>query len=490
MIKKSMILILLLFVVGFTPKNKYSKINQVIKFYSESKLLVNSTWALYAKYADNNEVIISLNPNMSVAPASGLKVFTSSLALDVLGSDYKFETKLFYDGEISNGILNGNIYIVGGGDPTLGSSLVKGSLSMDELFTKWKNKITEKGITKINGNIIADDLMFDEKSLPDQWNWIDIGNYYGASSPALTINDNLYYLFFETGAKEGDSTRLIRTEPELPDVTFENHILTGKKFSGDNGYVYLAPNSKNAILSGTLPAGEKEFSIKGSLPDPTLFAAQAFNKFLLRNNVEVNGKSLKVKSKIKYDSNKLIDLHKSPELKDIVYIVNKRSNNLYTELLLKMVAYKKTGLGSTDNGIEILEDFLTDNKINTDALILYDGCGLSREDAISAKMMVDLLSMNMNKKYFSDFYNSLGIVGDPDDISFYKSLGVGTPLEKNARMKSGSIVGVRSYSGYLKDKSGRTIVFSMIANNYKGSGSEVNKIHLELMKELANLKSK
>ena len=199
---------------------------------------------------------------------------------------------------------------------------------------------------------------------------------------------------------------------------------------------------------------------------------------------------LKTKSKIKYDSTKLIDLHKSPELKDIVYIVNKRSNNLYTELLLKNVAYKKTGLGSTDNGIEILEDFLNGNGINTDALILYDGCGLSREDAISAKMMVDLLSVNMNKKYFADFYNSLGIVGDPNDISFYKNLGVGTALEKNARMKSGSIVGVRSYSGYLKDKSGRTIVFSMIANNYKGSGSNVSKIHLELMKELANLKSK
>lgn len=485
--KKKLLLFILL--IGLCNQSPAQNLAGSIKEYASSKLLRNAQWSLYAKYLDGkHEEIISFNPDLSVAPASGLKVFTSSLALDYLGSDYQFETKLYYDGEIKDGILNGNIFIVGGGDPTLGSSQVKGSLSLKELFNEWLNALISKGIKKINGNIVGDDLIFDEKNLPDQWNWIDIGNYYGASSPALTINDNLYFLYFETSSEVGRDTKLLRTDPEIPNLTFENHIKTGRKNSGDNGYVYLSPNSYHAVLSGTLPAGEKEFAIKGAIPDPTLFAAQAFYKFLIENNLQVVGSALKLTYKIAYDNNKLLIVHKSPKLKDIVFVVNKKSNNLYTELLLKQVAYNQTGIGSTDAGIEILEQFLRNNNIDTKSLILYDGCGLSREDAISSRMMVELLEVNLSKKYFNDFYNSLGIVGDPTDISFYKNLGIGTSLEKNARIKSGSIVGVRSYSGYLRNKSSRMIAFSMIANNYKGSGSDVNKIHLKLMEELANLK--
>jgi len=465
-----------------------NKINKLVESYSSTKLLKNSTWSLYAKYLDNSEVIIDLNSSKSVAPASGLKVFTSSFALNELGSDFQFHTYVFYDGEILNGELNGNIYIVGGGDPTLGSTQVEGSLSMEKLFDKWYQKISNLGIRKINGSINADELNFDGNDLPDQWNWIDIGNYYGASSPALTIHDNLYYLFFETSSKVGRKTKLIRTEPEIEGLTFVNHIKSGKKNSGDNGYVYCAPHSFKAELRGTLPAGENEFSIKGSIPDPGLFAVQAFKKYLIDKQIPVEKRVAKLSEKISYDKNKMIDDHLSPKLKDIIYIINKKSNNLYTELILKAVTLAKDGIGSTLRGIELMEKFLSENNIDTDALILYDGSGLSRENSITAKLMVDLLSLNTRKIYFDDFYNSLGIVGDSNDISFFTNSGLGTSLEKNARIKSGSIVGVRSYSGYLKDKSGRTIVFSMIANNFKGSGTEVNKIHLKLMEELANLK--
>ena len=485
---KKILLSLFLILTAFAPIKKYEKINGLVKQYANTKLLKNSTWSLYARYLDNSEVIIDHNSNLSVAPASGLKVFTTSFSLNELGSDYQFKTHVYYDGEIQNNELNGNIYIVGGGDPTLGSDQVKGSLNMNELFKKWFDKISELGIQKINGKIIADDLIFDGKNLPDQWNWIDIGNYYGASSPALTINDNLYYLYFETGSKVGSPTKLIKTEPVIERLTFSNHITTGRKNSGDNGYVYCAPNSFKAELFGTLPAGEKEFAIKGSIPDPSLFAVQSFQKYLIEAGISVSQNADKLVQKIEYDEGKLVDVHLSPRLKDIVYIINKKSNNLYTELILKAVAYQKYGVGSTEKGIELLEQFLSENNINIEGLILYDGCGLSRENSITAKMMVDLLSLNYKKKYFDDFYNSLGIVGDADDISFFKNSGIGTSLEKNARIKSGSIVGVRSYSGYLKDRTGRTIVFSMIANNFKGSGSEVNKIHMKLMEELANLK--
>jgi len=119
---------------------------------------------------------------------------------------------------------------------------------------------------------------------------------------------------------------------------------------------------------------------------------------------------------------------------------------------------------------------------------MYDGCGLSRSNAITTNLMVDLLSTVSQKQYFTPFFNSLAFVGNPNDISSYSNYGIGTPIEKNAHIKSGVIEKVRAFSGYLNDMNGRTIVFSMIANNFNGSGGDVSNIHKKIMIELARLK--
>jgi len=467
---------------------KYQEINSSVNSYSSTKLLNNAQWALYAKYFDNDEEIIAHNQNMSVAPASGLKVFTSSAALDILGEEYRFDTKLYYDGELSNGSLEGNIIIVGGGDPCLGSDAVDGSLNLNDLMEVWMKAIEDLGIVEINGSILADELNYESNPVPDHWEWIDLGNYYAAPSSALSINDNLYYLYFKPAYKVGDEAKLLRTEPEIPGLNFTNYMKTGDEGSGDNGYVYSAPLHFDAALRGTIPAGTNEFSIKGAIPDPALFAAQYLSKSLNEHYITVKGEPGKVKVRTNYNERNLVFVSVSPPLKDIIYITNKRSNNVYTELLLKAISYKRTGLGSTSDGIIQVENFLKSKSINTDGLLLYDGSGLSRSNAITAKMMVDLLVANTRSKYFASFHKSLAVVGEPDDIGFFRNTGIGTAIEKKAWIKSGVIEGVRSYSGYIENKSGRAIVFSFIANNFNGSGSEVSRIHRELMIKLAELK--
>lgn len=462
-------------------------ISKIIKEHSQKKLLKHSSWGLYARYLDNGKEIISHNADLSLAPASGLKIFTSSAALNYLGEDFQFVTELYYDGELIANELNGNIYIAGGGDPTLGSDLVKGSLPLDSVINKIVSRIKKLGINKINGSVVADNLLYDPQPIPDHWEYIDIGNYYGASSSALTINDNLYYLYFKPAKKVGDLAEILRIEPGIPNLVFQNYMRTGEKSSGDNGYIYCAPGQFNADLRGTIPAGVEEFSIKGSIPDPPLFAVQYLTGKLNEAGIKVNGEPKKLTSKIEYEKSKLILQILSPPLKEIVYVVNKRSNNLYTELLLKAIAYHKFGVGNTGKGIELIEQFLKSSGINTDGLSLVDGCGLSRANMITPGMMVELLSFNTKRNYFNAFYNSLALVGDPEDIGFFSNMGRGTGIEKNAKIKSGVIFGVRSYSGYLKDRKGRTIVFSFIANNFNGSGSSVSNIHKELMIELAKL---
>ena len=195
--KKNILLIVFVFFISISNAQDLSSLNKLIGKYQNTKLLKNSIWSLHARYLNSGKEILNQNSNISLAPASNMKLFTSSAALEILGEDHTFTTKLYYDGTIDNsGSLNGNIYIVGGGDPTLGYDLVKCALPLDELMLTWVKAINERGIKKINGNIFADALLYDEKSIPDKWEWIDIGNYYGASSTALTINNNLYFLYF------------------------------------------------------------------------------------------------------------------------------------------------------------------------------------------------------------------------------------------------------------------------------------------------------
>ena len=175
----------------------------------------------------------------------------------------------------------------------------------------------------------------------------------------------------------------------------------------------------------------------------------------------------------------------SPTLKNIVYIVNKRSNNLYTEQLLMALSAYKYGKGNREKSIQIVYDFLKENNINIDGLELYDGSGLSRTNMITPKIMTDILSLMTKNKSFDSFYNSLGIAGNKNDISFYKNFGSGTRIENNARIKSGLINGVRSHSGYVKNRSGRMIAFSLIANNYNGKVNEINKFHEAFIEALA-----
>jgi D-alanyl-D-alanine carboxypeptidase/D-alanyl-D-alanine-endopeptidase (penicillin-binding protein 4) len=485
---KKLFILLVFIIPNLIFTQNYSSIKNYIDKEKESKLFQNASWSVTARYLDSGESIVAYNSEQALAPASNMKLLTSSSALDILGEDYKFSTKIFYDGEIdANGVLNGNVYIVGGGDPTLGYNLVKGVLALDDLMATWVKAFNNKGINAIKGNIIADDLLYDRIPIPNNWYWIDLGNYYATSTSALTINNNLYYLYFKPGKKVGDVAKVLRTEPIIDGLTFTNNMKTGRKGSGDNGYIFNAPLQFNATLRGTIPKGKKEFSIKGSIPNPPLFAVQYLKLKLNDAGISVKGNAILIEKEREYTISKQIIETLSPPIKEIVLIVNKKSDNLYTEMLLRAIGFKAKGEGSVEKGVEAVKDYFKKNEININGLLMFDGCGLSRSDAITTNLMLDLLSMITKKKYFNSFYNSLAVVGDKKDISSYRNYGLGTAIEKNAHIKSGVIEGVRAYSGYLKDRNGRTIVFSMIANNFNGSGSAVSNIHKNIMIKLAEI---
>jgi len=461
-------------------------IDKLIKSYQSTENLKNATWSLHAEYVDNGKKIIEYQNHFALTPASGLKLVTTATALEILGEDYKCETRLYYDGSLSSdGTLKGNIYIRGGGDPVLGSDRIEGSLPLDSLMITWVNAIKKSGIKKIEGSIFADDLLFDHKRAPDYWSWIDIGNYYGAGPCALSIHDNLYYLLFEPGKYAGQPAKVLGTEPEIPGLTFINHMQTGPRFSGDNGYIYAAPGQFKALLDGTVPAGQKVFKIKGAIPDPALFAAQRLHQELINAGFIITDYPAKLKNPYNYNSAKLIHTILSPPLKEIIFIINKKSFNLYAEQIVKLIALSQNDTGSLKDGLKIIKDFLEEKSISIDGLELFDGSGLSRSNLITTQTIVELLKFMARQSSFQSYYNSLSVAGDEDDEGNFNGFGNGTVIENNARIKSGFISNIRSHSGYVSDRAGRLIAFSFIANNYHGSTGTINTIHKSLMIKLA-----
>ena len=473
--------------VSFAPAQDRS-LDSVIANYSSSPALVHASWSVCARFVDTDSTICSFEPRKILAPASCLKLVTTAAALAVLGEEYRFQTTLTACGRIdSHHVLHGDLCIVGGGDPTLGSDLTPGSADLDTLLATWVRAIKQAGIRRIAGRVLADDFAFDRIPIPDDWFWVDIGNYYATSTSALTINDNLYRLYFHPGKKEGDAARLLRMEPRVTGLRFENHMKTGAEGSGDNGYIYCAPGEWNAVLRGTVPAGPSEFDIKGSLPDPPLFAAQALRSALRQARIPVQRGAIKLRSPRSYRDAKIILTTFSPPLKDVVTVINKRSFNLYAEQLLKTIGRERKGEGSTDAGIEAVEGILDSLGVDLQGMQLSDGCGLSRTNGISTWTLVSLLRAMKRTAHFDTYYHSLSLAGDSSDIGFFKSFGVGTEIQNNARIKSGTIQGVRSYSGYIRDRQGRLIAFALIANNFAGRSSRVDAIHRDIILQLARL---
>ncbi|OGR68369.1 MAG: D-alanyl-D-alanine carboxypeptidase/D-alanyl-D-alanine-endopeptidase [Elusimicrobia bacterium GWC2_61_19] len=438
----------------------------------------NAVWGLSVKDAATGKVILERDPRRNLVPASILKVFVTAAALDKLGPERSFSTRLYYDGAISNGFLNGNIYIKGGGDPSLGSQLVKGAAPLDEVFGAWAAAIKKAGINVINGAVVGDESAF-ESVQPGSWAWEDIGNYYAAQPSALTVNDGLYKLYLKPSEKEGGEAAVLRTEPYIDGLKFENHMKTGPAGSGDNGYIFAFPGQYQAVLRGSIPRGSPEFAIKGALPDPALFAAQSFSYYLAKAGVNSNKKAFKGALPPGSGGVLLAETASAP-LKNVVRVTNKRSFNLYAELLLRQLGLQR-GSGTPDAGLAAVRAYLAENGADVSELDLEDACGLSSRDTVKAENFTDILRAVSKKKYYAEFAESLVYPGDPDATGHVRAMGKGTGLEKNLRLKSGSLNGVRSYTGYLKTKKGRTLVFTSIINGYSTAPAVIDKMHETLL---------
>ena len=480
----------LLSFLGFSQLNSINKLNAEIEKLKKDPDLSHATWSLLVKDLKTGEVISDYNSDLSLVPASTLKIITTATALGILGPHYRYETKLEYSGTIDTitGILKGNLYINGSGDPTLGSELFKekGDTFITE---KWAKLIKAKGIKKINGDVIADASAFDDEMIPHTWIWADMGNYFGAGATGLNFMDNKYAVYFNSGDKPGDSTQIKKIIPAIPGLELTNSVTSDGR--GDNAFIFGTPYNYSRYASGTIPLNKINYEVEGSMPDPALFCAQSLRLSLQKEGVNTIGaittiRQLKIDNRFTNATRTLLFKHFSPSLDRIIYYTNLKSNNLFAETLLKTIAYEKTGLGSYYEAIESVKEFWTDRGIDVSGLFMYDGSGLSRANGATAKMLTDILTYMAKDTNFKSFYNSLPVAGRSGSIA---GLCKGTCAEDNLRAKSGYITRARSYAGYVKNRKGNDLAFTIIMNNYTCSPTEIKKKMEGLMIKIAELEN-
>lgn len=477
---KLSILTLFVFIFGqcsFSQKNEQNnpENSAIITKLLQHNELKHATVAVSVADCKTGKNLLEHNSLKSLIPASTRKLLTTAVALESFGAHFKFSTLLQHDGLIdtTTGTLHGNLYIVGNGDPTLGSRFIDEN-NTDSVLYQWIDVLKKQGIKTIEGQIIADQGLFSNHNTPGTWTWEDIGNYYGAAVYGLNVYDNLYKLHLQSFG-HNQATKIIGQEPEIVGMTFDNQI-KGSDKRGDNAYIYGGPYGLQRYCAGTITKHSSRFVIKGSIPNPAQVLVQLVTEKLAPNNIRLANKNLK------HNERKTLYHTQSPVLSEIIQKTNYRSINTYAEALLLQLGVQTKNEGSYEKSIVAVEEFLGDKQINFDGVNIYDGSGLSRYNTTTAKFQTRLLVyMYQKSPNFAAFYESLPVAGKSGTLTrmFQKTAAVG-----KIRAKSGSVRRVRAYAGYMEAQSGKTLAFSVNINHFEGSDANAKKLLEQLMLDI------
>ncbi len=461
-------------------------LQRIVDDWSNSDYLKHASAGISIVDANTGESVAEWESQRSLIPASNLKLVTTASALAILGPDYRFTTTLAYDGFIDGqGVLQGNIFIIGDGDPCLGSPDMAGVTSLPDFLDRMRAAIQQAGIRQVAGRVIGDDRIYSSLASGTHWQWLDLGNYYGCGAFGLNLHDNLYYLRFDQQTQLGTTPPVAKVEPAIPGLQFHNEVTSAGRGSGDNAYIYGSPYSYQRFLRGTIPVGSGYFTIKGAIPDPALFAAQQ-----LTNSLDAIGiLCMRPPASARHlqqvpEPGTVIYRHDSPSLAEIVRETNMESVNLYAEVLLRAIGLQQQGEGSASAGLEAIETYWGTKGIDFRGAQLYDGSGLSPRNALPARLFTDLMvAIQADSRVREAFMASLPLAGRSGSLRNYFK---GTPAENNLCAKSGYIERVRAYTGYASTQSGRLLAFSMMINNYQGGAGQARRKLFELMEALCN----
>jgi D-alanyl-D-alanine carboxypeptidase/D-alanyl-D-alanine-endopeptidase (penicillin-binding protein 4) len=444
----------------------YAQKPAALEAFLQKKGLTHAAVSFKAVDLSSGQTIASFNEKMAVIPASNMKIVTTATALDTLGESFRFQTELTYDGTIKDSILDGNLYLKGSGDPTLGSEFMIGD--KEGFLRDCLIVLRKAGIKSIEGDIVILDQLFGYEGVCPTWMVEDINTYYAPGIYGISIFDNIYRIYLQS-YKPGTRVKVSSISPEIPGLQLTNELRASKS-GNDRSRVDGSSSSLEKRLYGTIPANRTNYVVKSSIPDPGLFLADYLYKFLENNNITIKGKATTFRFTQQLPENdQTLTIIQSPRLPAIVRETNVKSNNHYAEHLYK----KLLTLDSLN-----ISDYWERRGLDGLSLLMVDGSGLSSTNAVTADFLTGIL-IYMYKKdgTMGAFYQSLPVAGKDGTVNTFLKK---TPLENKVRLKSGSISHVQAYSGYVEKEDNR-YVFSLIVNNFSGKRTDLRKAIEELL---------
>ena len=438
-------------------------------------------WGVLVRSLDNDETLYSVNARKLMLPASSMKVVTLAAAADKLGWDFRYDTRLYAAGPVEGATLEGDLVVVGSGDP----SLVAADGMSDRVFADWAAALKQRGIRTIAGRIVGDDNAFEDEALGFGWSWDDLPDDYAAGVGALQFNENAVRVTVAPGPAAGDSAA-IAIVPGGSGLTIVNTVVTGAAGSAPSLSTRRLPGSATLEVRGTIPPGAAPSTLDVSVDNPTLFYVGALRTALIANGIDVRGDAVdidNVRGARPMDGAPLVT-YRSPPLSELAVRLMKISQNQYAETLLKTIA--DAPIRSASSGRAIALPLLHGWGVQPNELVMRDGSGLTRYDFVTPEALVTILThVYRDRRLRGPFEASLPIAGRDGTLA---SRMKGTAAESNVRAKSGSMTGVRSLSGYVTTAGGEHLVFSIVANNFETTADVVNAATDAIVVRLATFK--
>ncbi len=449
------------------------KVQQILS----SPELAHGAHGCVIRTLDTGAEVFSVNPDKVLMTASNMKLLTSAAALDILGPDFRYTTKLLASAPIGkDGVLDGDLILVGSGDPVLGT----------EAFASTVEDLRAKGLKRVTGGVIADTGNFDRSGLGWGWSWDYLSAYYAAPAGGLNFNKNVMNIVVQPGEEPGSPAR-VTLQPGGSSMRVRNSVVTGEAGSRKSIYRVRDLAGTAVTVSGAIPVDASSSGPEATVAvaDPAQFAAESLRELLRNVDIPVEGRCRTGEAPAGAVT---VSRHVSKPLSEIVVDLNKWSDNLIAECLLRTIGSVKKDSGSISSGRSAAYEFF-EKRVGMDmgGVDMADGSGLSRLNLVScgniARLLVHMYSHKSSKYYIE----SLPVAGVDGTL---RNRMKGTPAEGSVKAKTGYIGGVSSLSGYVTSAAGQPFVFSIIFNNQIGTTTPCLRAQNEICAYLAGLNEK
>ncbi len=486
------LLIFALFSPVFAEKAREQDLSKKIDQVLAAPEVARGFWGIEIVSLTTGRTLYSENAERLFTPASNTKLFTTAATLALIGPDYRFHTTIEASGVLDKyGRLNGDLVLVGRGDPNLsGRSLpynfrTERKLDPVHVLQELADQVVAKGIKSIDGDVVADDSWYPYERYGEGWSQDDLMWEWGAPASALTINDNVVFLTIQPADRPGERAYMnITPFPDYYQV--DNRVMTTPAGTGPRKvYTLREPGSNRLVAWGNIPVDDRGHTESLAIEDPADFASRLLRRMLEQRGVAVYGKSRTRhtdlaslstfsittfasagggdNSRLQQAPPLVLASYESAPIVQDLRVINKVSQNLHAELMLRLLGRERGTAGTIDAGLEVIRGWLTQIEIRPEEYAFYDGSGLSRENLVTPHAVVKLLTYISRQPWAAQFEDTLPVGGVDGTLSERFK----TPdMNGRVRAKTGSLGHVNSLSGYATTASGDRIAFSILTNNH------------------------